>query len=86
MIKMLVFSFVFESGFNSCHYLLGIKLQNANDVISEKLYIEPQRGKTNKITCGPSEDSKDAGHPPSLIRVLYVSESSYIHIAHPLLL
>ena len=28
--------------------------------------------KTNKLTCSPSEDSDQPGHPPSLIRVVAV--------------
>ena len=34
--------------------------------------IEPLHGKTNKITCAPSEDSDQPGHLPSLIRVFAV--------------
>ena len=30
---------------------------------------EPQHDKTNKMTCVPSEDSDQPGHPPSLMRV-----------------
>ena len=33
---------------------------------------EPHRDKTNKMTCAPSEDSDQPGHPPSLIRVFAV--------------
>ena len=33
---------------------------------------EPQHDKINKITCAPSEDSDQPGHPPSLIRVFAV--------------
>ena len=29
---------------------------------------EPPHDKTNKIACGPSEDSDQPGHPPTLIR------------------
>ena len=35
--------------------------------------FEPQHDKTNKMTCVPSEDSDQPGHPPSLIRVFAVS-------------
>ena len=28
---------------------------------------EPPHDKTNKMTCAPSEDSDQPGHPPSLI-------------------
>ena len=33
---------------------------------------EPLHGKTNKMTCAPSEDSDQPGHPPSLISVFAV--------------
>ena len=33
---------------------------------------EPQHYKTSKMTCAPSEDSDQPGHPPSLIRVFAV--------------
>ena len=33
---------------------------------------EPPHDKTNKMTCTPSEDSDQPGHPPSLIRVFAV--------------
>ena len=31
------------------------------------LLYEPPHDKTNKMTCAPSEDSDQPGHPPSLI-------------------
>ena len=34
--------------------------------------IEPQHDRTNKLTCAPSEDSDQPGHPLSLIRVFAV--------------
>ena len=34
--------------------------------------IEPPHDKTNKMTCAPSEDSYQPGHPSSLIRVFTV--------------
>ena len=36
------------------------------------LIYEPPHDKTNKMTCAPSEDSDQPGHPPSLIRVFAV--------------
>ena len=33
---------------------------------------KPEYDKTNKMTCMPSEDSDQPGHPPSLIRVFAV--------------
>ena len=40
-------------------------------VVTSFLY-EPQHDKTNKMTCAPSEDWDQPGHPPSLIRVFLV--------------
>ena len=37
-----------------------------------KFIFEPAHDKTNKMTCAPSEDSNQPGHPPSLIRVFVV--------------
>ena len=34
--------------------------------------IEPQHDKTSKMTCAPSEDSDQLGHPPSLIRAYWL--------------
>ena len=36
------------------------------------MVIERQHNMTNKMTCAPSEDSDQPGHPPSLIRVIAV--------------
>ena len=41
--------------------------QNAN---------EPEHDKTNKMTCGPSEDSDQPGHLPSLVRLCCLLEES----------
>ena len=40
-------------------------------LFSRPLIYEPQRDKTNKLTCAPSKDSDQPGHP--LIRVFAVS-------------
>ena len=34
--------------------------------------FEPCHEKTNKLTCAPSKDSDQPGHPPSLIRIFAV--------------
>ena len=48
------------------------------DLQSDSLQNEPHHVKTNKVTCAPSEDSDQLGHPPSLIRVFAVhSMGSY---------
>ena len=39
---------------------------------SKKFRFELPHDKTNKMACGPSEDSDQPGHPPSLIRVFTV--------------
>ena len=38
----------------------------------ERTTNELQHDKTNKMTCAPSEDLDQPGHPPSLIRVFAV--------------
>ena len=45
---------------------------------------EPQHDKTNKMTCAPSEDSDQPGHPPSLIRVLAVRMEKAWVLSYPL--
>ena len=37
-----------------------------------EMTFEPQHNKTNKMVCGPSEDSDQPGHLPSLIRAFAV--------------
>ena len=36
---------------------------------AERMKNEPPHDKTNKMTCAPSEDSDQPGHPPSLISI-----------------
>ena len=46
-----------------------------SEILSEiltKFKYEPVHDKSNKMTCAPSEDSDQHGHPPSLIRVFAV--------------
>ena len=38
---------------------------------------------TNKMTCAPSEDSAQAGHPPSLIRVFDVRINKVWVLSYP---
>ena len=48
-------------------------------VISEQLVVKTEswhdahEDKTKKMTCAPSEDSDQPGHPPRLIRVFAVN-------------
>ena len=41
-----------------------------SDLLEKK--HEPPRDNTNKLTCAPSENSDQPGHPPSLISVFAV--------------
>ena len=49
-----------------------------------KLIIEPVHNKTNKMTCAPSKDSDQPGHPPSLIRVFTVRMKKAWVVSYPL--
>ena len=44
--------------------LVGIGLPMGSTLVTSPTY-EPQHYKTNKMTCAPSEDSDQPGHPPS---------------------
>ena len=45
---------------------------------------EPPHDKTNKMTCPPSKDSDQNGHPPSLIRVFAVCMKKPWILSYPL--
>ena len=45
---------------------------------------ELQHDKTNKMTCAPSKDSDQPGHPPSLIRVFAVHMKKPWVLSYPL--
>ena len=44
--------------------VVGIGLPVGSTLVASPTY-EPQTYKTNKMTCAPSEDSDQPGHPPS---------------------
>ena len=46
--------------------------------------FEPPYDKTNKMTCAPSEDSDQPGHPPSLIRVFADRMRKTFVLSYPL--
>ena len=46
--------------------------------------FQPQHDKTNKMTCAPSEDSAQPGHPPSLISVFVVRMKPHWVLSYPL--
>ena len=50
------------------------ELQNKSKNLVHFLFsiFEPPHDKTNNMTCAPSKDSDQPGHPPSLIRVFAV--------------
>ena len=41
------------------------------------LVIQPPHDKTNKMSCAPSEDSDQPGHPPSLTSLLCPHEETF---------
>ena len=45
---------------------------------------EPPHDKTNKMTCAPSEDSDQPGHPPGLIRVFAARMKKAWVLSYPL--
>ena len=45
-------------------------------IITVSTWNEPSHDKTNKMTCAPSEDSDQPGHPPSLISLRCPHEES----------
>ena len=49
-----------------------IKYICAAYVDSRERHFEPPHDKTNKMSCVPSADSDQPGHPPRLIRVFAV--------------
>ena len=54
-------------------YVTGIQEQESHyDYFKVWRWNEARHDKTNKMTCVPSEDSDQPGHPPSLIRVFAV--------------
>ena len=46
--------------------------------------FEPPHEKTSKMTCAPSEDTGQPGHPPSLIRIFAVSMKKAWVLSYPL--
>ena len=52
--------------------LKTLRIMLAESYLGIHIWFEPLHDKTNKMTCAPSEDSDQPGHPPSLIRVFAV--------------
>ena len=52
--------------------------------VSTKVVFEPPHDKTNKLTCAPSEDSDQPGHPSSLISVFAVRMKKAWVLSYPL--
>ena len=49
-----------------------VSVAEKTDFHVTRLVYWPPHDKTNRMTCAPSEDSDQPGHPPSLIRVFAV--------------
>ena len=62
-----------------CKNEFGLSLWHSLDIL-----FEPHRDKTNKMTCAPSADSDQPGHPPSLIRVFTVRMKKAQVLSYPL--
>ena len=56
---------------NNCNFSRQCIGSGVEGLILYEAYELPH-DKTNKMTCAPSEDSDQPGHPPSLIRVFAV--------------
>ena len=52
--------------------------------VLEQTWFEPPHDNTNKMACAPSEDSDQAGHPPSLTRVFAVRMKKAWVLSYPL--
>ena len=53
-------------------------------LVKAKNIYESPHVKTNKMTCAPSEDSDQPGHPPSLIRVFAVRMKKAWVLSYPM--
>ena len=65
--------------FNSV-YLSGL---SGEEQCIQQNKVEPPHDKTNKMICGPGEDSGQPGHPPSLIRVFALRMKKYSVLTYP---
>ena len=72
-------TFIFCVGFTIAFGALFSKTWRVYKIFTNKKLLklvsilnEPPRDKTNNVTCAPSEESDQPGHPPSLIRVFAV--------------
>ena len=64
--------------------LCGLYFPNLQRGNIGQLVCEPPRDKTNKMTCAPSEDSDQPGHPTILIRVFTVRMTTHWVLSYPL--
>ena len=62
----------------------GVKVAAVAKWLESLTLNEPVHDKTNKMTCAPSKDSDQPGHPPSLIRdfAVRVKKPRVQHWAH----
>ena len=64
-------SYIYEGSSKLSHDLVvpAERLSWGLSVPCQSSQFEPSHDKTNKMTCAPSEDTDQTGHPRSLIRV-----------------
>ena len=62
----------------------NVKVTSLKDLKGLAVTIDPPQDKTNKAACAPSEDSDQAGHPPSLIRVFAVRTKKAWVLSYPM--
>ena len=67
-----IFFFFFLIVFVFVFVLFSNSLAHTINGISRTFKFEPAHDKSYKMTCAPSEDSDQPGHPLSLIRVFAV--------------
>ena len=64
-------------------FLLIFSSSKFKDLLQRKAYLSRLMTKTNKVACAHSEDSDQAGHPPSLISSLnaqwVAKDPSFLH-------
>ena len=63
------------------NYYICLKTDSKNDISYRNYKNDMSRRttKSNKMTCAPSEDSDQPGHPPSLIRVFTVHSEGILN-------
>ena len=66
--------------FMKCHILQETRCEGGD--IGSQVIIEQEHNKTDKMTYGPSEDSDQPGHSPSLVRVFVVRMKKHLVLGY----